>query len=292
MHETRTSYPDALASPRFRRAASAVVEDARTHVGDVAWLVTRSDGEDLVVLCAADEAPTMKEGERLRLRPDEDVSVPLELPDGSIFGALCALGAGPGFHDDLPLGQVQRLADLLTAVLGAEWDAREAAKRADTESLRARRNEDDALHDALTGLANRRAWDRAVESEERRCRRYGHHAAVVVVDFDDLKGLNDTKGHGKGDHALRDLAHALEATSRETDMVARIGGDEFAVLALDCGEPHLRVLTSRLRRALDDAQVGASLGGACRLPGTGLPEAWAQADAAMYADKYRRRVHD
>lgn len=287
----RTTHPDGLASPRFRRAASAVVEDARLHVGDVAWLVTRSDGEDLVVLCAAGELPTLKEGERIQLHPDEDVSVPLELPDGSVFGALCALGAAPGLHADLPLLQVQRLADLLTAILGAEWEAREAGERAEAESFRARQNEDDALHDPLTGLANRRSWDRAVESEERRCRRYGHHAAVVVVDVDDLKGLNDTKGHGEGDQVLRDLARALEATSRESDLVARVGGDEFAVLALDCGEPHLRVFTSRLRRALDDARVGASVGGACRLPGAGLPEAWAQADAAMYADKYRRRVH-
>lgn len=281
-----------LGSARFHRAAVAVVEDAQVHVGDVAWAVTRSDGEDLIVLCAAGEEPNLKVGERIRLRPDEDVSVPLELPDGSVFGALCGLGGAPQRHAALPQAQVQRLADLLTAILGAEWDMLQCAERADAASVRADQHEEDALKDALTGLANRRAWDRAVEAEERRCRRYGHHAAVVVIDVDDLKGANDTGGHAAGDDLLRRLATVLQTTSRDSDLVARTGGDEFAVLALDCGEPHLRVLTARLRRALVEAGVGASVGGACRVPGATLSQAWADADAAMYADKYRRHVHE
>jgi len=274
-------------SSRFRRAATAVVEDAVVHVGDVAWVVTRADGDDLIVLCAAGEAPAVEAGERIRVRPDQDISVPLDLPDGTVFGALCALG-GAGQHAPLPLPQVQRLADLLIAVLGAEWEARESADRADAEFRRAHAHEHNALHDSLTGLANRRAWDAALEAEERRCRRYAHHAAVVVVDVDELKALNDARGHGHGDDSLRKVAEALEATSRDSDLVARTGGDEFAILALDCGDPHLRVLTARVRRALDAAGVDASVGGACRIPGAGLPEAWAQADAAMYADKHRR----
>jgi diguanylate cyclase len=296
MRQTNSNHRDAASaafiSPRFRRAAAAVVEDARVLVGDVAWLVTRSDGDDLIVLCAVGEETTAKEGERIRMRPDEDVSVPLELPDGSVFGALCALGAAPSRHAALPLPQVQRLADLLTVVLSVEWDAHKCAERAHAESLRAVRNDEEVLHDGLTGLANRRAWVRAMEAEERRCRRYGTHAAVIVVDVDDLNGVNNGKGHAGGDHVLRNLATVLETMSRDSDVVARTGGDEFGVLALDCAEPHLRVLTSRVRRALADAGVGASVGGACRVPGFGLPQAWAEADAAMNADKHRRRVHD
>lgn len=147
---------------------------------------------------------------------------------------------------------------------------------------------EEALHDSLTGLANRWAWDGAMEAEERRCRRYGNRAAVVVVDVDDVEELNNSLGRGEGDHLLRELAEILASTSRDSDVVARTGGHEFAILALDCGEPHLRVLTSRLRRALANAGLLVSVGGACRFPGAGLSEAWAQADAAMHADKQRR----
>ena len=276
-------------SPRFRRAAVAVVEDASVHAGDVAWIVTRADGDDLIVLCAAGEEPVVKEGERIRLRP-EDLSVPLQLPDGSVFGALCALGAQPE-RQPLPVAQVERLAGLLNDVLGAEWDARQFADLADAERQRAQRTEAEALRDGLTGLANRRAWDRALEAEERRCRRYGNHAAVVVVDVDELKAVNDSGGHGEGDKVLCRVARTLEATSRDSDVTARTGGDEFSILALDCAEPDLRVFVSRLRGALDEAGVHASIGGACRVAGTGLSDAWARADAAMYADKQRRNVH-
>lgn len=148
---------------------------------------------------------------------------------------------------------------------------------------------EEALHDPLTGLANRCAWDGAMEAEERRCRRYGNHAAVIVVDVDDLRGVNDSLGEAEGDHLLRELAEILACMSRDTDIVARTGGHEFALLALDCGEPHLRVLASRLRRALADAGVLASVGGACRLPGAGLSEAWAQADAALRAERQHHR---
>jgi diguanylate cyclase len=137
-------------------------------------------------------------------------------------------------------------------------------------------------------VGNRRAWDRALEAEERRRRRYGGTASIIVVDVDGLKNINDTQGHLGGDLLLRMVASTIDTTSRDSDLVARIGGDEFGVLALDCDEPHLRILNNRIRRALETQGIEASVGGATRRPGAGMEEAWAEADAAMYQDKARR----
>lgn len=279
-------------SPRFRRVAAAVVEDAAEHVGGVVWVVGRAEGDDLVVVCSAGDRATVAAGDRIRPDPGRDLVMPIELPDGAAFGALCALGgrhAGVDGHDDAGMARVQRMGEVLGAVADAEWEAEAQAARADAEATRARQVEMEALTDALTGLANRRAWDRAIEAEERRRRRYGGTAAVVVVDLDELKRINDTEGHLHGDLVLKLVARIIVASSRESDLVARVGGDEFAVLALNCEEPQLRVLVSRLRRALDAEGVSASVGGACRRSAAGMAEAWAEADDVMFAEKTRRK---
>ena len=276
-------------STRFRRVAAAVVEDAAEHLADVGWVVARAEGDDLVVVCSAGDAAGAQPGDRLRPDPDSDLVVHLELPHGAPFGAVCGLGGAALAQDPRAAARVHRMGELLGALAAAEWETDEQAARADAEARRARQVEMEALTDALTGLANRRAWDRALEVEERRRRRYGGTAAVIVVDLDDLKRVNDTQGHLHGDLLLRLVARIITDTSRESDVVARTGGDEFAVLALNCEEPQLRVLVSRLRKALDKEGVSASVGGACRRPSSGMAEAWAEADDVMFAEKTRRK---
>ncbi len=285
---TTTAMGRATTSARFLHAANALVEDAREQAGDVGWLITRAEGDDLIVLCGAGQEPSLREGERIHPSSDVDLLMPLELPDGSVFGALCAMGAGPEDQASVPRPLLKRLVAVLRTMLAAEWEAREAQMRAESEARRARQAEQEALTDPLTGVGNRRAWDRALETEERRRRRYGGNASILVVDVDGLKEINDTQGHLGGDLLLRMTAGYLDATSRDSDLVARIGGDEFGVLALDCDNAHLRVLVSRIRRALEIQGVEASIGGATRKPGEGMEEAWAEADAAMYQDKARR----
>lgn len=281
-------------STRVRRVAATVVDDAAEHVPGVAWVIGRSHGEDLVVVCGAgtgegvEAAPEV--GDRIRPDPAEDLVVPLELPDGSIFGALCGLGGAARVGTGPAVARVQRMAGLLSAVAAAEWETEAQAARAEAEAVRARQIEQEALTDALTGLANRRAWDRALEAEERRQRRYGGMAAVVVVDLDELKEINDTQGHLHGDLVLRLVARIITESSRESDVVARTGGDEFAVLAIGCEEPQLQVLLARLRTALDREGVSASVGGACRRPALGMSEAWAEADDVMFAEKQQRKA--
>lgn len=153
---------------------------------------------------------------------------------------------------------------------------------------RAERSASEAATDVLTGAGSRRRWETTLAVEEQRCARYGHAACVVVVDLDGLKAVNDAHGHRAGDDLLRAAARALVEASRATDVVTRVGGDEFAILAVDTDLQTCRVLAQRLALSLAGAGVKASLGLAEREPGTGLPGAWSQADRRMYASKRRR----
>ena len=84
--------------------------------------------------------------------------------------------------------------------------------------------------DPLTGIANRRGFERALGIELERSLRRGHPFALVVVDLDDFKLVNDRHGHGVGDEALVMLAERLQESVRSADTVARLGGEEFALL--------------------------------------------------------------
>lgn len=276
-------------SARVCGAAASVIADAAELMPHVSWAFARLDGEKLLVVCVADENPSVGIGEVLDPDDEKDIVVPLVYPEGPAFGALCGLGGAQDVGNPAATARVERWADILVAIASAEREAETQAERAAESDDRARRVEVEALTDALTGVANRRAWDRALEAEESRRRRYGGPAAVVVVDLDELKQINDTQGHLHGDLLLRLVARIIQDTSRESDVVARTGGDEFAVLALDCEEPQLRILLSRLRDALEREGVSASVGGACRRLSAGMAEAWAEADDVMFEEKNRRK---
>lgn len=161
-------------------------------------------------------------------------------------------------------------------------------ERAERARVEAERAVAEAATDVLTGAGSRRHWESVLRAEESRCARYGHPACVVVVDLDGLKRENDALGHSAGDKLLRAAARALAEASRATDVVARVGGDEFAILAVDTDLATGRVLVERLATALAAAGVGASLGLSQRAPDHGLDGAWAEADRRMYASKRRR----
>ena len=110
-----------------------------------------------------------------------------------------------------------------------------AALLATQVRLQFEREHERATRDALTGLHNRRAFLDVGVSEVERTKRYAHPLAVVILDLDDFKQLNDTNGHDVGDAALRATAGALRGISRSNDRVARLGGDEFAILLVEIG---------------------------------------------------------
>jgi len=107
-----------------------------------------------------------------------------------------------------------------------------------------------SLEDPLTGLANRRHFDRRLRDELARVDRYNQPLTLMLLDLDGLKSVNDVGGHETGDDALRAVARTLQHTCRSTDLAARIGGDEFTVLAPNITESEARTLAERIRNTL------------------------------------------
>jgi diguanylate cyclase (GGDEF)-like protein/PAS domain S-box-containing protein len=107
-----------------------------------------------------------------------------------------------------------------------------------------------ALRDDLTGLHNRRGFTILAEQELARARRYGRSALLLFADLDGLKGINDEFGHAAGDEALRLMARALRSVVRESDVVARWGGDEFVALIFETEAPRAESIAARLNDAL------------------------------------------
>ncbi|HET7172132.1 MAG TPA: sensor domain-containing diguanylate cyclase [Gaiellales bacterium] len=140
--------------------------------------------------------------------------------------------------------------------------------------------------DSLTGVLNHRAFYERLEQELARAGRAGTHVAVIVVDLDDFKSLNDTRGHAAGDTALRQVAAAIRSTCRAVDIPGRLGGDEFALILPDV-DTDLDALAARLLEAIT-AQAGqhASVGIAvAREPGASADRTVARADRSLLEAK-------
>lgn len=176
-----------------------------------------------------------------------------------------------------------------------ELEAEVARLRGEVARLERRVGELDALAhaDPLCPLPNRRGFMRALERAVARHERYGENAALLYVDVDGLKGINDAHGHAAGDEALVQVAEALLVGTRKGDTVARIGGDEFCVLLehadYDRGcETAVRLIEAVGKRPLDDSSadgLSIAIGVAVIEKGDRPEDALERADAAMYASK-------
>lgn len=148
--------------------------------------------------------------------------------------------------------------------------------------------------DTLTPLRNRRAFVRALERAIGLVARHGTPAALLFIDVDALKRINDGHGHGMGDRALLHVAYLLQERVRATDIVARIGGDEFGLLLDHLGEEAAREKALALCEAVADAplegriEIGLSIGIAALRPDDTPASALARADGDMYAVKRRK----
>jgi diguanylate cyclase (GGDEF)-like protein len=109
--------------------------------------------------------------------------------------------------------------------------------------------------DALTGLPNRRAFERAFEAERQRFLRYAHPVSLVIADVDHFKAVNDTHGHDAGDAVLRAFADTLAGCIRDVDTLARFGGEEFVVLLPETAVEAAAEAAERLRRATEAIQI-------------------------------------
>lgn len=303
----------------FTAAGREVLDFLHRRLGFRLWMIARAEGDEWIVLQSEDYGygvgpgtmfhwadpgcAEIARGNGPRIAPHTDlinvrvdvpvarqveiqayVGVPLTFADGSLFGMLCALDPCPqpaAIEGELDL--VETLAALLTTILQSDIKATVEARR--LERLQA-----EALTDELTGLYNRRAWDRILDAEDERCRRYGHPAAVLIVDLDGLKEVNDTQGHLAGDKMIVRTAEALTRASRSSDIVSRLGGDEFGVMSSECDRNGAMALLERVRNAFADVGVKASIGVSGRTPpSAGLKSAWDEADRLMYEEKHACR---
>jgi diguanylate cyclase (GGDEF)-like protein len=110
--------------------------------------------------------------------------------------------------------------------------------------------------DPLTGCLNRRALEARLKADWRLAKRRGTHIALAAIDLDRFKQINDTRGHPVGDIVLQQLAGIMKGTARDTDAVARFGGDEFVILLPDTGWQGALTFAERLRRRVDDFTFG------------------------------------
>jgi diguanylate cyclase (GGDEF)-like protein len=109
----------------------------------------------------------------------------------------------------------------------------------------------ESIHDGLTGLFNRRHFDDRLSEEFERSRRYGQTMSVCVIDVDRFKQINDQHGHAAGDAVLIELARRFEGRRRRGDILARIGGEEFAVILPNLGLENARAFAEELRRLIE-----------------------------------------
>lgn len=162
---------------------------------------------------------------------------------------------------------------------------------------RARQFSNEARTDHLTGLANRREFERIMEREVALAERHDRKLSLLMIDLDNLKHINDRQGHLAGDAALKLVAMQLQRVVRTSDICARIGGDEFAVAMPETDLDRGREVASRLRAALREASLAArspepievSMGLTAWRPGQDWQTAYEVADGDLYDDKRRRK---
>jgi diguanylate cyclase (GGDEF)-like protein len=163
---------------------------------------------------------------------------------------------------------------------------------------RARQHTKEARTDYLTGLANRPEFERAIDRAVAASERHKRKLALMMIDLDNLKHINDEHGHHVGDEAIRVLAHELQRAVRATDTCGRLGGDEFGVAMPDADEHHASEVAARVRHSLEHlnreaklpVRVEFSIGIAAWKPGMDWQAMYVQADKELYADKHRRRL--
>jgi diguanylate cyclase (GGDEF)-like protein len=153
----------------------------------------------------------------------------------------------------------------------------------------------EAGQDSLTGLKNRRRFEEDLRGEIARSRRMGRTGALLMLDLDNFKRVNDSLGHPAGDRLIKEIATVLRQRARETDVLARLGGDEFAIVLPNCGIEEARMVAEAIASAIREhsqteedgpwvtASIGIAVFGLDRR--IGFESVLAEADAAMYAAK-------
>jgi diguanylate cyclase (GGDEF)-like protein len=303
---------------RFEEASAAVLAYLNTSLPLGFWSVTRYDGERQVYLSAVGDAYDIAVGDATQwsetmcqyavagvapeIAPDAMavptyaaapaaaemavgafVGVPIRRGNGELFGTLCGINPTPKPAEFAEHAQLLRLlSSLLSMVLDADRAQTDAEAAVELSAALAET-------DTMTGLLNRRGWDRVLSLEQELGRRFGDPCTLLVLDLDGLKHINDTLGHGAGDNYICRTADVVRTVIRDTDIAARLGGDEFGIVATETGDGAGAALERRLADALRAAHVECSIGRAQLSSKRAVGETWQLADERMYEAKRRRK---
>ncbi len=303
----------------FDEASKAVLSFLKHRLGFQLWMTTRTLEPDWIVLNSEDDgygvapgtvfqwadsfcsrmvkgegpniAPVSGEVEAYSLAPigkqvdiGAYIGVPIPLEEGRLFGTLCAIDPdmkSTALQDELPL--IRIFANLLGTLVSHELKALAQARA--MEVLQA-----DAEADHLTGLLNRKGWEQRTAQEASRAQRYGSPISVMILDLDDLKMVNDRYGHDAGDQLLKSAVDCLKSSVRSTDIVARIGGDEFAILAIEANSQAAEILFDTMLSEFRQRAISVSIGWATHNLAVPLADTVRMADKAMYRMKNGHRT--
>ena len=268
-----------VATPAQRRRALAGFAAGSFRLGDLAGAATEAVEPDADLQLRIDGVTVFGPQGRL----DDGASVPLRIADRTWVLSVEDPG-GPGFSLPLTLAVLGvSLAALLYALV-LSWGRNE----------RIRELERQASQDALTGLNNRRRFEEDLGAAMARSRRDGSTGALLMLDIDGFKRVNDSRGHPAGDRLIQEVAEILRKRTRKSDTLARLGGDEFAVILPRCSQGEAQLAAEAIATEIrvhrsgqtDDGvtvSIGIALfGGDSR---TSVATVVSEADTAMYAAK-------
>jgi len=224
------------------------------------------------------------------LRCPQDEEAPVKQHLAALNGISSRFEYKRGKHVfDISLEPLRDAAGAILGCIGVALDITERKKT--EEEIRHQ-----ATHDGLTGLVNYREFYGSLEREVHRAGRSHHSFGLLLLDLDGLKGINDQLGHLAGNRALRRLAKVMKENCRISDVAARYGGDEFAILLIDADAERVQQIAQRIATRLseqpDEPRLSVSIGSAIYPEDGQSPQDLLEtADRRLYRNKKALRWH-
>lgn len=289
-------YHKSLVSPVAEAPGASRDRKGRTFCHYVAVTKVPLVIEDATLLPVFRDVPSVK-----AMGVRAYAGVPLLTPEGDTLGTFCAIDFAPRRWTEQDLDVLTELAHsalreirLRMALEHADsvnQQLMEQIQRVDELNMRL---EELATTDPLTGLRNRRAFDSHMAQELAVVKRRGTPLSLLMLDVDHFKRVNDTLGHDGGDRVLQAIAGHMKACARTVDVVARVGGEEFAVILPSTGQAGALEVGERIRKMVENGPwpempVTISVGTATLVEGEDAERIYGRADSALYAAKQAGR---